>query len=660
VPDAFDERNTSVTTFLVVRRTIAGAVLGAALGALVALLWYWHDPTLSMEMYSDPSSVVKGLYGAERVGEESYAWSSEHATLSLPGLDRSSEWSCVVRVKAGRAHEALFPELVVSVDGVIAGTHQVTNDYRDVEITIPHAPRAAGATVTLTSTKTFVPGLSDKRTLGVMVDRWSCSPTEGGFIRPPSRVLKAAAIGGAAFGAAFALVGFGAAATVGGLLALAIAQAIPLGWEFGIFTAYPDRAAWLAVWIAALTVVAVRGSEWLAGRSFSREARVVAVFTAAVLYLKLIALVHPSKLPIDVIFNAHRLQWVMDGRFFFTQPMPSGVQFPYAIGLYVFAAPWTWLTSDYVFLLRIIVSTAEAVGAILVYLLVSRVWQDRLAGAMAAGLFHLVPRAFEIVGNANMPNSFGQSLALATLAAAVLWPLQPRRWLQLAGFILLIAWALLSHISTLTLLGAILVVLAALYWLRGEPDLRASARSILGALAVAAVLAIGLYYAHFPDAYRSALRVRASASAATSQGAADVAAAKGATDVALPAKVKEAGRLTVAAVGWPIFLLGLAGLVPFYRRGANDRLSLALAALMITFGLFVLSVVLMPVERSFQRYAHEFISRVTLATYPAMVILAGLGAATALRGSWLSRASASLLIAAAGYVGLTAWLDWLR
>jgi hypothetical protein len=640
-------------------RGVLGAIAGGAAGMLAVVALYSAHPTLALEMDRDPSRIVKGLYGAERVGQETYAWSSEHATLALPGLDRSAEWSCSLRVKAGRAHESLFPEVALSVDGVIVATHEVTNEYRDVEVTIPEARGSSGATVTLTSTKTFVPGTSDKRTLGVMVDRWSCSPAEAGFIRPPSRVVRAAAIGGAAFGAAFGSIGFGAAAVLVGLVAVAFAQAVPLTWAFGVFTAYPDRAAWLALWIAALTVVGIRGTEWLAARPTSREARFAAAFTAVLLYLKLIALVHPSKLPIDVIFNAHRLQWVLDGRLYFTQPMPSGVQFPYAIGLYVFAVPWTWLTSDYVFLLRIIVSTAEAVGAILVYLLISRLWQDRLAGAIAAALFHLVPRTFEIVGNANMPNSFGQSLALAALAAAVLWPLHPRQPLQLAGLTVLTAWALLSHISTLTLLGGILGVLAVLYWLRGGPELRTSARSILGALAAAAVLAAGLYYAHFPDAYRSALRVRASSSAAASGPAADEGAPL-AMSTALPSKVREAGRLTVAAVGLPIFLLGIAGLVPFTRRRLRDRLSLAVVALMITFGVFVLSVVLAPVDRSFQRYAHEFISRVTLATYPAIVILAGLAAATALRGSFVLRASACVLVGAAGYVGFIAWIDWLR
>ncbi len=646
-----------MTAGAALRRVIIGAIVGSLLGAAATLVRYSIAPTLALEMDRDPSQVVRGLYGAERVGEDTYAWSAEHATMALPGLDRSREWICTIRVKAGRAHESLFPDLVVSVDGVITATHEVTNEYRDIEVQIPANPNANGATITATSTRTFVPDSADKRVLGVMVDRWSCSPAQAGFVRPGSRVLKTAALGGASFGAAFALMASGVAAPLAGLLALVFAQAIPLTWGFGTFAPYPDLAGRLALWIAGFTVVFWWGTERLLRRPMSREARFIVALTGAVLFLKLLALVHPDKPPIDVIFNAHRLQWVMDGRFYFTQPMPSGVQFPYAIGLYVFAAPWTLLTGDYVLLLRIIVSAAEASGAVLIYLLISRVWQDRLAGAIAGSLFHLVPRAFEIVGNANMPNSFGQSLALATLAAAVLWPLQPRQWRQFAGLTVLTAWALLTHISTFTTLGVILVVLAVLYWWRGGPAARAAAKTILGASVVATVLAVGLYYAHFPDAYRSAMRVRASSASAPAAPSVEGPAA---LQTAFPAKVQEASRLTVAAVGWPIFLLGIAGLVPFWRRGIKDRLSLAIVALMVTFALFVLSVVLTPVDQSFQRYAHEFVSRVTLATYPAMVMLGGLAAATALRGSFLLRVSACVLALAAGYVGYDAWINWLR
>jgi hypothetical protein len=52
---------------------------------------------------------------------------------------------------------------------------------------------------------------------------------------------------------------------------------------------------------------------------------------------------------------------------------------------------------------------------------------DRRAASLAAVLFQLVPLPFDTLGNANLPNMFGQSMALATIAAAVTWRLDLRR-----------------------------------------------------------------------------------------------------------------------------------------------------------------------------------------------------------------------------------------
>ncbi len=658
-----------MTVILLLWRSTIGLFVGALAGLAALTLGYGQNPGITMEMDRGASAVVAGLYDVERVGQETYAWTRRDATLTLPGLDRRAEWYCTVRVRGGRSDVSTLPEVVMSVDGVIAATHQTTNEYQDVTVVLPPRPLTPGATVTLTSSNTVIPGPSDKRTLGVMVDRWACAPAAATFVWPPRRILTTAALGGAAFGAAFALIGAGMLATIGAAALLAVAQAVPLRWEFGMFTPYPERAAWLAIWIAGLLVVSVRAAEWTSGRPLHTAARVVAAITAAVLYLKLLALLHPSKLLIDVVFHAHRLQWILDGRFYFTQPMPSGVQFPYAIGLYVFSAPWTLLTDDYVLLLRIVVSAAEAIGGVLLYLLISRVWGDRLVGVAAAVLFHLVPRTFEIVGNANMTNAFAQSMALVVLSCAILWPLQRRDWRQVTGLTLLTAGALLSHISTLTLLMAILAALAAFYWWRGGPELRASARSILTALVVAVVVSVALYYAHFGDAYRTAARVRAGSPAAATGGAPQSGTdgapgpqvtAQGAARTGLPSKITEAAKLSVAAVGWPIFVLAILGAVRFCREGLRDRLGLAVAALGITYVVFVTSVVLMPVERSFQRYAAEFISRVTLATYPAMVVLAALGAVWVWRAGWAGRTVSGALVLAAGYLGLASWIEWLR
>ncbi len=49
-------------------------------------------------------------------------------------------------------------------------------EFQDIRLTIPARPERRGLTVGLRSSKTFVPGPSDPRPLGVMLDRLSLTP----------------------------------------------------------------------------------------------------------------------------------------------------------------------------------------------------------------------------------------------------------------------------------------------------------------------------------------------------------------------------------------------------------------------------------------------------------------------------------------------------
>jgi hypothetical protein len=245
------------------------------------------------------------------------------------------------------------------------------------------------------------------------------------------------------------------------------------------------------------------------------------------------------------------------------------------------------------------------------------------------------------------------------VAAAVIWPAGRAHAMRGALLAALTAFALLCHISTLTLLPVVLVAMAALYWWKGGAELRAQAVSIVAALAIASIFSVAVYYGHFGEAYRSAARVRAAPAISVESPFPHGAPPEGAS-VSLAAKSSEAARLSLAAIGWPIFLLGIPGAAWLWRRGPRDRLTWAIIAWLATYAVFVTGVVLSPVERSFQRYAAEFISRVTLATHPAAVVLAGAGAAWCWRAGPFWRSVALLLVAGAVYLGADAWLGWLR
>ncbi len=625
--------------------------MAALAGAAALVAAYAVTPAFTLEMDRPMTGILTGFYDTERAGQETFAWTRRQAAMQLPGLDRRGGWTCTVRLRGGRAADIALPEAVFAVDGIVAVRHQTTNEPADVRV--PLAPRSGtGAVITLT-TATFVPGGGDTRELGVYVDRWACAPDEGFVPLPPVPAITTAAIAAGAFGAVIGLMGAPALVAGAGVAAVAGLQTMPLVHDLGPFSAFAVPIEWVAVGLALVMWAALLVSRRALGRAISGAGQIALFVTCLFLYLKLVAVFHPSKFIVDAVFHAHRVEWVLEGRYFFTQLMPSGVRFPYAIGLYVFTAPWTLFTSDIVSLLRLVVSSAEAIGGLLLYRLIVRSWGDRAVAATATTLYALVPRVFEIVGNANMTNAFGQSAALVVLVAATLWPLGRGRWKNWVGLTLLIAFALLCHISTFVLLSAILGLLAVMYWLLGRPSLRGEAWAIAAAFAAAAVLSVVLYYGHFGEAFRSTARV-------TDTSAATTAATPAPPAPTLAAKARGAATFSVASVGWPLVFLAIPGIVALKRRGWRDRLGLAIATLSLTFGLVTAAVVVMPVGQAFDRYAIEFISRVTLATYPALVIFAALGAVWAWRAGGLLRVAGAAAVAWSLVIAADVWMGWLR
>jgi hypothetical protein len=133
-----------------------------------------------------------------------------------------------------------------------------------------------------------------------------------------------------------------------------------------------------------------------------------------------------------------------------------------------------------------------------------------------------------------------------------------------------------------------------------------------------------------------------------------------ATPVSVSTRVADVTRISVQSIGWPIVLLAIPGVVIWVRRGWRDRLGLAIAALTVTFLVFVTSVAVTPVEQQFYRYALEFVTRVTLATYPAIVIWAALGAVSGWRNGGVARIAVLVMAVGAVAIGGDAWIEWIR
>jgi hypothetical protein len=636
----------------------AGAIGGAA-GAWVAAAWH---PGVAFEMDRDLPAIASGFYASERNDVETWVWSAPRAELRLHGVDRRVAWECTIRFRGGRPPDEPLPRVDLAVDGVTIAAIDALNEHQDATVTAPAMPGRRGLVLGLSTSETFVPS-GDPRPLGVLVDRIACAP--GGVVLPPAGATARASLAAAVFGVAFVLAGAGAAAAAAGALGVATAQTVPLAIAPALFfDDYWTTLLRLALWTGLVLVVVARLVRWRGRRSLDSAALFVLAFSAVAVYFKLLGLLHPGKPIVDALYHAHRLQRVLAGQFYFTQIMPEGVEFPYAVALYVFAAPWTWLSADLVTVLRVVVCGVEAASGVLLYLMVVRIWGDRFVGALAVVLFHLAALPYEVIGNANFTNAFGAAAALAAVAAAVVLPLPAGQWRQWIGLTLLALVAMLSHVGTFGLMGVMLVALAAGYRAIGGASLGAPARRVFLAAIAAAVLSIGLYWGHFPDTYRTLARVRSDARAASittpGRDAGAPVTPSAADRTSLSGRFAYAMTLAPRDFGWPMLVAALIGVWRLLADRRRDRLSIAIAAWAAVHLVFFTFGVVVPVNVRYERYAAEFIGRVELATYPGLVLLAAVGLAWMWRTGRAGRIAALALVAALAHIVSGFWLHWLE
>jgi hypothetical protein len=647
---------------------IAGTVVGMIAGAVSVLVAGARHPGIATDFDADVPAYLTGFYASERVGDVSFAWTSARASVRLPGLDRTRAWSCTIRLRGARADAASLPTVAIAIDGANAMSVATTNEFADVVIPIPTRAEARGLTVSLMSLPTFKPGGGDPRELGIQVDRAACRP-EGEWAWAPRRAVSSVAAAGAAFGGAVALIGGSMAAIVIAVVVMTAGLAVLVSSTGAAFGEFPTTMAWVVIVVSGVMIATGRVFGALRKRELDRVAVAAFACASVVFVLRLLALWHPAKPTVDALFQAHRLEWVMAGRYFFTQPMPSGVAFPYAIGLYVFAMPWASLTTNHVALLRAVVTAIDVTAGIGLCVAMARAWREQAAGVVAMAFAAMAPLPFVVEGNGNLPNAFGQSVALLGLAAIAAGVLSRRTMATGAGLAAVLTLALVSHVSTLTLLLSVLGLVAMGFWWLGRPLLTREAVAVGVATVVAVLLAFGLYYRHFTDVYREAVARVLSPTAAAPAAPAPLPPSDARSQIAAltrpltwTERADDALTQSIDAVGWPLLMLAAIGAHRAWRRGLRDRLSLLVLAWLAVWLLFVVAGTMTRVDVQYQRYAAEFVGRVNLATYPAIVVLAasGLTWLWTCRGprALLWRALGVALSAAAAVVGVHSWLSW--
>jgi hypothetical protein len=649
----------------VVLRLITVTILGAIIGALCVIVTGRSHPGVTTEMDRDTPAYLSGFYPGERDGDTTFAWTAERAAIRLPGVDRRRPWSCIVRLRGARADAAAMPTVAFALDGTTIMSAVTTNEFADVTVSVPMRTDRNGLVLSLTSLPSFAPGGGDPRQLGVQVDRLACRP-DGGWTWPPRQATASVAASGAVLAGAVALIGGSTFAVLGAVIVVTAGLAVLVSAAGAAFGPFPTLLVWTVILTSGVMLVTGRIIGGLTKGGLSRVVTVSFAAASGVFILRLLALLHPAKPMVDALFQAHRLEWVMAGRYFFTQPMPDGVAFPYAIGLYVFAAPWAALTANHVALLRVVVTAVDVGATAVLALALGRAWREGASGAVAIVMSALVPLPFVVIGNGNLTNAFGQSVALLALAAVASGLLSHRVLWTSAIFAAVLTLGLVSHVSTFTLLLAVVGLTAVGFLLLGRGVLTREALVIVVATAVAVLLAFGLYYRHFTDVYREAV-TRVLSPAATTAPAPRVPGATGQVaaltrPLAWSERASDALRQSIDAVGWPMLVLAAIGASRAWRRGLRDRLSIVVLSWLGVWVLFVVAGTLTRVDTQYQRYASEFIGRVNLATFPAVVVLAasGLTWLWTCRGrlAWWSRGVAVVLGASTAAIGIHFWLNW--
>jgi hypothetical protein len=624
-------------------RALAAALLAAFGGAIGLALVYSWSPTLSVSFdVTPPRGIVDGIYPAERDPNtgRTFAWTGETLTIDLADIDRHVDWLLEVRVRGARAGGAPNPDLLFYVDGLLVLTQPSTVDYQDVRVPVPARPAKQGLALVMRASSTFVPGPSDPRVLGVMLD--SLSLTADGIAIPPRSALTGVALASAALGASVAFLGVTPASALGAALLLGAALAALVARGFGPYTDYADVVARTTIWTGVVTAALAALVRRLRGEPFRNTAKFAIAFTAAVFLLELLVLLHPN-MPIgDALFHAHRFQDVLGGRYYFTSIAPGNYQFPYAPGLYVFAMPFAGLVRRGVAdmtVLRTIVCAADALAGLLLYSMAVRVRGDRLAGALAVALYHLIPLGFGVVVVGNLTNAFAQSLSVAALALMASPTVRLERRVAVVFLAATLTAAFLSHTSAFAIGSVAACLIAGLFWWRGGPALGAAAAGVLLAAVAAVIVSVIGYYAHFIETYRTELaRI----------GAETAVAAPDAGGRGIAGRLNSVPRYLQLYYGAPALALAGWGAGLLWRRGARDRTTLAAAGWLLTCGLFLLLGILTPVDM-----------RYYLAAIPALALLSAAGGTIGWLSGGRARAIAATLLAGTVFLALRAWWSTL-
>jgi hypothetical protein len=602
---------------------------------------------------------VRGLYDPEidRATLHQFSWTGQSVRFVIPHLDRSQSYRVTVRVAAGRPADAPLPEIRLSVDGVALTTTRASSEPQRVSVDVPRRRGAnESAAIVLDVSSTVMPGPTDPRPLGVVIDDIELTPAEGHF-RPTMYV--ATRTGVAIFACVLGVLLCGLRSSMAALAGTATTVAFVwlLLQDCAFLGGYVDRLLNMSFGVAAAgAIVALARGLWPATGTLP-EWPIAAGLVLCASAVKLAFFVHPLITIGDAVFQVHRAQLVHAGTYFFTSVTPKPFfEFPYAIALYVAALPlWQFFPTvpDLVRLLRGVALGADALVGLALYAAARRQWHDGRAALWCAGLWLFARAPVQAFCNANLTNLFGQAL-FSVAMGVIAWtgaatPASNSKPGTIDGGSVaamvaacgLLTAAFLSHFSTLSVGVPIVCTTGVLCVIVGEQPVRKlGVLIVVSALAVSA-LAYGVYYSNprFTPVYRQTLaRVMSHEDAQESSKMVAPAATK----------VRRLLAETGDDYGLPGIVLGvfaLAGTALLVAERGREAFTLVLLGWGLAWlGLTTLGIVT-PIEM-----------RTNLAAAPVFVCLGAYALGHVAARSRAGTAVAAIATVAIGWAGLRLWL----
>jgi 4-amino-4-deoxy-L-arabinose transferase-like glycosyltransferase len=456
-------------------------------------------------LYDD--AFIADFHDKEANTELNYRWTQSSSLVTFPGVGNEPVNLSLTTI--GNRLGGSPPVLTVQARGKTF-TVQTSSTARTDTIFLERGDPFNGNLVVTLSSPVFTPP-SDQREhgLGVIVDRVTVSPADYGLrpiVVPPTGTLMGMLAGILSaylvMLVAFQRVRYGLLAA--GALSLVLAVLVlSARLELGLL-------AWQLPGLGLLAVFLAIAGKVLLDKALPRS-RQLAVLTClgslafvVAFVVRFGGLIYPQFRSSDLLFQAHRMQWVMQGNWVFPSALPDGTAVPYPPALFVILTPLGWLFGNSDETISLILKASMALLDSLTCLGLAwagwRLWGGR-AGGLAALVYALSPAPFELFSAGNYTNLFAQGFLNLTLLGCLVY--LDGRGVRRAGL-----WVgVLSAGFVLTMLGHYGVMLATLpivglfgLWtivetVRGKRPVRSW--KLLSGFVLSLVASFAFYYRHF-------------------------------------------------------------------------------------------------------------------------------------------------------------------